>query len=81
MPDESVLEELCRRGDLSLVRSPTTGRVGLARGGYAMLGALDREEWLWLQHCAVPLALQVLGPESDERVPVGGQATLPVDAG
>jgi hypothetical protein len=66
--DEPVLEVLARRGDLSLVRSRVTGKVGLLRDDAGVSHGkpavtFDREEWAWLAHCAVPLARQVLGPE------------------
>lgn len=71
MADEPVLEELARRGDLTVTRSRVTGRVGLLRDDLGTPAApavtFDRAEWRWLAVCAVPLALQVLGPEPDYR--------------
>lgn len=83
MPDGPVLGVLCRRGDLSLVRT-TQVTVALLRDEDSapahVAASFDRAEWDWIRVCAAPLALQVLGPEPDERLPVGGRTALPVDA-
>lgn len=70
MPDDPIVE-LARHGDLRLVRSEITGRVGLLRDEYGhpslkLAVTFDRAEWHWLLVCAAPLALGVLGLEPDD---------------
>lgn len=84
MPDP-VLVELLRRGELTLVRSMVTDRVGLLRddGGVPVAPAVtfDLGEWRWLFHCAVPVALRELaGIEAERTGPASAQATLVIDA-
>lgn len=86
MPD-SVLVELVRRGDLSVVRSTVTDRVGLLRddGGMPAKPALTfgADEWRWLSICAVPVALRELAAIEAETQAAGRgpeQARLAIDA-
>lgn len=86
MPDR-VLVELLRRGDLTLVRSTVTDRVGLLRddGGVPAAPAVtfDDGEWRWLFHCAAPVALRelaVIESEADLAGRAPAQATLAIDA-
>lgn len=91
MPDP-VLVELLRRGNLSVVRSTVTNRVGLLRDGSArVVGEVmfddvqwfDGDGWRWLLICAAPVALRELAAIEVEAEGAGrppAQATLAIDA-